>query len=317
MNKEDTIKLSYLTDVVHGDQTSQLARLFKIDRSNLVDLSKSMNPLAKDISELALNYVNVLRDYPNEEIATGCLAEAMEVRPQNIILTNGAAEAIALVAQIYPRGYFHGPEFSLYERYIETIDREQGKLWRSNPNNPTGLLAADDIKADIWDESFYQLSCGAWTRTQNDSDNVVIGSLTKLYNCPGLRIGYIMCKNEDIVSKIRSKKPYWSVNSLGVALIPELLKTTDLILWKKKIDDLKSRLVNKLNEMGYATSDSAAPYVFVYNGVDLLLPLAKRGIFVRSCKSFGLDKDIRIAVPTEENLALLLNTLEESNIQTL
>ncbi len=44
--------------------------------------------------------------------------------------------------------------------------------------------------ADVWDEAFYPLATGTWTR--GDEDAVVVGSLTKVFACPGLRLGYVL-----------------------------------------------------------------------------------------------------------------------------
>ncbi len=70
------------------------------------------------------------------------------------------------------------------------IPEERGPLWRSNPHNPGGLLAGDDEHAEVWDEAFYRPGHGRWTR--GDAGAVVVGSLTKLLACPGLRIGYVL-----------------------------------------------------------------------------------------------------------------------------
>jgi hypothetical protein len=82
------------------------------------------------------------------------------------------------------------PEFSLYARHLQALRREAGR-WQSNPNNPTGELAAPDAEAAVWDEAFWSLATGTWTRGDADRGAVVVGSLTKLFACPGLRVGYV------------------------------------------------------------------------------------------------------------------------------
>src|SRR5437870_4684726 len=103
--------------------------------------------------------------------------------PERIVLTNGGAEAIALVAAAHPKGWVDDPDFSLYARHLTSIEAGAPR-WRSNPHNPTGRLAPRDERADVWDESFYALATGCWTR--GDAGATVVASLTKLSACPGL-----------------------------------------------------------------------------------------------------------------------------------
>ncbi len=299
-----------MVNIDHGDATFGIAKLFSIDPNSVIDLAKSMNPFAEDIKTVVAKHLDDLKSYPNADYATGCLAETIGVSKNKVLITNGASEAIALVANAFPIGNFFEPEFSLYKMHLNKIDPKVGKLWRSNPNNPTGVLAEDYQTADVWDEAYYQLSTGMWTRKENGENSIVLGSLTKLYNCPGLRIGYIYCNNEDTINLLKRSIPKWSVNALGLAVIPELLSNTDLIKWNLWISELRGLLVDKLSELGYKTSNSDAPYVLVYNASNLLVPLGKRGIFIRSCKSFGLENDVRIAVPCESQIKSVLRSLE-------
>ena len=79
------------------------------------------------------------------------------------MLTNGGAEAIALVAAELGAGEVVDPEFSLYRRHLPTVAAGAGR-WRSNPSNPLGALAAADDVAAVWDEAFWPLATGTWTR---------------------------------------------------------------------------------------------------------------------------------------------------------
>ena len=63
-----------------------------------------------------------------------------------MLLTNGGAEAIALVAAELGRGWVDEPEFSLYRRHLPVLDPD-GPAFRSDPHNPTGALAAPDEHA--------------------------------------------------------------------------------------------------------------------------------------------------------------------------
>src|SRR5690606_27382019 len=159
--------------------------------------------------------------YPDDGPATAALAEAIGVDPGRVVLTNGGAEAIALVAGVLGAGWVDEPDFSLYRRHLPRLDPAAGR-WRSNPRNPTGELAGPGDGRDVvvWDEAFLPLATGTWTR----GEGVVVGSLTKLFACPGLRLGYVLDHGDGTVAaEVRRRRPEWSVNGLACAVLPQLL----------------------------------------------------------------------------------------------
>ena len=169
-------------------------------------------------------------------------------------------------------------------------------MWRSNPHNPTGLLAAASAVAGVWDEAFWPLATGTWTRGDAATGAVVLGSLTKLLACPGLRVGYVLAP-PDLVDRLARRQPRWSVNGLACAALPDLLATVDLATWSKETVRLREQLVAVLHRHGLAAAPSDANWVLVV-APDLRDELARQAILVRDCASFGLPGTVRIAVPT-------------------
>jgi histidinol-phosphate/aromatic aminotransferase/cobyric acid decarboxylase-like protein len=186
------------------------------------------------------------------------------------------------------------PEFSLHPR-------GDGPRWRSNPHNPTGVLAGASERAAVWDEAFYPLATGTWTR--GDSGAVVVGSLTKLLACPGLRVGYVLA-DADVIARLRARQPAWSVNALAATALPELLAGVDLPAWSAATAALRRGLVDVLGRHGLAARASDANWVLV-DAPGLREGLAPAGIVVRDCTSFGLPGTVRIAVPPPEGLERL------------
>ena len=89
---------------------------------------------------MVARHATSVRRYPDSSVARDALAAAMAVDPARVVLTNGGAEAIALVAAHLPVGNVESPDFSLYEKHLAQV-QPGAPLWRSNPNNPTGRLA--------------------------------------------------------------------------------------------------------------------------------------------------------------------------------
>lgn len=288
----------------HGGEGARLAASLGLDPAEVLDLSASLNPVAPDPAPIVAAHLDALRRYPDPAQANAALAQAMDVDPVLLVLTNGGSEAIALVAAETGKGRVDEPEFSLYRRYLDHID-PLGPRWRSNPHNPSGLLAAPDESAAVWDEAFWPLATGTWTRRDAErSGAIVLGSLTKLLACPGLRVGYVLCRDADTARRIRHRQPEWSLNGLAAAALPDLLGPVDLPAWAGQVAALRGRLAGVLRQAGYQPRPSDANWLLV-EAPDLRQHLATRAIAVRDCASFGLLGTVRIAVPDEAGLRRL------------
>ena len=276
-----------------------------VDPDDVLDLSASLNPCPPDVVALAARHLGSLRRYPDAADATAALAAAIGVDADRLVLTAGGAEAIALVADDRGTGHVEGPEFSLYERHL----RPGGGRWRSNPNNPLGTLAAPDDRAAVWDEAFWPLATGTWTRGDADRGAFVVGSLTKVFACPGLRVGYVVAPTPDASARLRRRQPLWSVSGLACALVPDLLDRADLPAWQVAATRLRADLATLLRHHGHTVAVADAPWVLVSPAADLRPRLAAHGILVRDCASFGLVDTVRIAVPDTAGLHRLAAAL--------
>lgn len=291
----------------HGGDGARLAEHLGIPAAEVLDLSASLNPVAPDPRGSVSRHLDAVGRYPDESAAVTALASRIGVDPALMVLTNGGAEAIAVVAQDMGRGWVEEPEFSLYRRHIPSLDPAAPR-WRSNPNNPTGLLAQESDAAGVWDEAFWPLATGTWTRGDAVTGSVVVGSLTKLLACPGLRAGYVLCPDPAMAQRFRDRRPRWSVNGLATAALPEMLESVDLPLWSKLVAGLRDELADLLRSKGFAPRPSDANWLLV-DAPDLRRQLAGRAILVRDCSSFGMPGTVRIAVPDAPGLERLAGAL--------
>jgi histidinol-phosphate/aromatic aminotransferase/cobyric acid decarboxylase-like protein len=228
------------------------------------------------------------------------MAACLGVDRDRLLLTNGGSEAIALLAaQI--GGQVSEPEFSL-------LPRGGRPVWRSNPNNPSGLLAPSDAVAEVWDESFWPLCTGTWTRGDAERGSWVIGSLTKLLACPGLRIGYLLAPDAAALTPLRARQPRWAVNGFVTEGLADLLATVDLAGWAAAIAVRRAELAALLRAAGIDAAPSDACWLLAH-APGLRERLAPRGVVVRDCTSFGLPGWVRIAVPDERGLDRLAAAL--------
>jgi len=285
----------------HGGDGRALARRLGLDPSDILDLSASLNPLAPDVGVLALRHLGELARYPDSDVATGALASVLGVEPERVLLTNGGAEAIALVAGQLGSGWVDEPAFSLYRRHLAQVEPGAPR-WVANPSSPMGELAPADATAAVFDEAFWPLATGTWTRRDFERGALVVGSLTKTFACPGLRLGYVV-GDEATIERLRSRQASWSVGSLATAVLPALLEQADLASWAKTLAGLRSELVRVLGRAGVSCRETEANWVLVdAEGPALRERLARRGVLIRDLSSFGLAGWARVAVPDARGL---------------
>jgi histidinol-phosphate/aromatic aminotransferase/cobyric acid decarboxylase-like protein len=289
----------------HGGDGARLAAALGIPVHSVLDLSMSVNPFAPDVAALVARHAESVGRYPDPQPATRVLARVLDVDPERIVLTNGGAEAIALVARVCPTGNVVEPDFSLYARHLATLDSSAPR-WRSNPHNPTGQLAPADTRAEVWDEAFYPLATGHWTR---GDAAIVVGSLTKVFACPGLRAGYVLAPDVGFARRVRDVQSEWAVNALACAVLPELLDLADLPRWASAIARQRARLVECLLGYGLTPAPSDANFVLIEHAPGLRSHCARSAVLVRDAGSFGLTDGVRVAVPDDRGLDRLVHAL--------
>ena len=292
----------------HGGDGMSIAAALGLDSGAILDLSASFNPVVPDPAEVVAKHLDGLHRYPDARVATHALASALGVAPERVLLTNGGAQAIALVAAALG-GTVAEPDFALYPRRAGPA----GPRWRSNPHNPTGRLATDDEHAGVWDEAFYPLATGCWTRGDANRGAVVVGSLTKVFACPGLRLGYVLAPDEQLIATLTERQPHWSVNGLATAALPGLLERADLPTWANAVAMLRTDLHALLDAHGLDPQPSDANFILVTSAEGLRARLATHGVVVRDCTSFGLPGCARIAVPDVDGLTRLAEALDRTS----
>ena len=186
-----------------------------------------------------------IRSYPEPEpyALAAELAQLQGVSPEEVCVTNGATEAIYLIAQAF-RGSHSAvwiPTFSEYAdacrlhkhrvegiSSLEKLTDGEGIFWLCNPNNPTGqtwdaatlrrLIVAYPRKLFVIDQSyalFTEKEVLSVAETVKLPNVLLLHSMTKCYAVPGLRLGAVTGSRE-LLSRIRACRMPWSVNALAV-----------------------------------------------------------------------------------------------------
>ncbi len=301
----------------HGGDGPAIATALGFDSDRMLDLSQTLNPFAPNITAIAAKHLDSLSVYPDPRAATRLLAEAMGIDPLRLLLTNGGSEAIGLVTAVVGGTVHSEPEFSLHPRTPAVADpsvdagngRAATAIWRSDPHSPSGRLADEHDDATVWDEAFFAMATGRWTAGRSAT---VVGSLTKTFACPGLRIGYVI---DDDVQRFAVHQPAWSVGSLALAVLPDLLARADLEVWAGQIAEARRATAAVFTERGYSVDQADAPWVLV-DGPQLRELLAPHGVLVRDCSSFGLPGIARVAVTDESGRQRLATALDSAALDS-
>jgi histidinol-phosphate aminotransferase len=197
-------------------------------------------------------------------------------------------------------------------------------VWLCNPNNPTGhYLEAGQLESLIEamprikflvDESYLDFVQNGLSLLRRCYPNlIVLRSMTKYYAMAGLRLGYLSCAESTMKLLLERRVP-WNVN--GAALIAGTAALSSMAYYRDSMEKLRQAnesLTQDLKRLGLQPRDSSTPFflVPVDNGKRTREQLLKKRILVRDCRSFGLERMVRISTQSEalnEQLLLALRT---------
>ncbi len=221
--------------------------------------------------------------------------------------------------------------FKINDDILKNINKTD-IVFLCNPNNPTGQItdsstvekiAAHCKKSDavlVVDECFLDFVENKEKYSIVDKihkyDNlIVLKAFTKIYAIPGIRLGYCMSSNKDLIQGLKSSGPPWNVSTIAQAAGIAALKEKEYV--KKSVEYVSRQreyLVRELHILNIKTYESHANYVFFKTGVpNLKQELLTKGILIRDCSNYkNLSGDYyRIAVKKEHENKLLIEKLKE------
>ena len=331
----------------HGDDIQQSTRVRMNFSSNVY---QALQPVGlKSYLQMRLDCID---HYPPAEPVEeqSILAKYLQVPNDTILLTNGATEAIYLVAAWLQkkfscrcRSIILIPTFSEYEdacrlaghevqcvSSLNDVPDDVSALWLCNPNNPTGsCIPVATLTAWVQrhpnayliiDQS-YEDFCLPPMLTPSEaacSSNIIqLHSMTKRFAIPGLRLGYIVASSS-IIRGLRSIKMPWSVNALALEACRWLLFNASSFDMQAFLDETQ-RFRSAINAIeGFEALPTQTHFFLVkcqhWDSLELKsLLLQKYGILIRSCHNFqGLDNSyIRLATQSQEENNFLVDCLQQ------
>lgn len=219
-------------------------------------------------------------------------------------------------------------DFLLDERFLKAVQPGIDLVFVCNPNNPTGLITqrgllerllerCEQVGARLCvDECFLDFLPEEPLLTvlpllEKHPNLLVLRAFTKLYAMAGIRLGYGVCSDPQLLSAMARTGQPWSVSTVAsVCGIAALGCREHVRRTLKAVPENRAYLKEQLERLGLRVLPGQANYLCFYTtDTKLGEKLEQQGVLIRDCRNYpGLCPGwFRIAVrPMEENQRLIV-----------
>ena len=220
--------------------------------------------------------------------------------------------------------------------FLDRLSDKQDLVILCNPNNPTGTaIARSDMRLILdackqhhtyvlTDETYVEFaddSVSSIPLCRDYNNIIVLRGTSKFFAAPGLRLGYAVCGNRDILSEIHQHKSPWMVGSLAEAAGRIMFADTDYI---RQTQELISRERSRLFAL-FDQSERFHPYMpcanfmlirildEVWNSHSMFEKAIRERMMIRDCSTFPFlnDRFIRICFMKPEDNTRLFRCLTQ------
>ncbi|WP_288261684.1 histidinol-phosphate transaminase [uncultured Prochlorococcus sp.] len=283
------------------------------------------------------------------------------INPENILPGNGASELITWAgyeASKFGKSCIPSPSFVDYERSLNCwnsnfihcelpknwnnifpqsfpLQPKGDVIWITNPHNPTGQLWSKNslekiikkYKLVICDEAFLSITPNGDKEsliplTKKYENLLVLRSLTKIFNIPGLRLGYVIGSSKKLKQWEINRDP-WPLNSFAIKAGMELLSNEKFYeQWIRQIHSWinieSERVYKQLSKIENIKVHNSSTNFFLIESKRSLSPnikyLENKGILIRECTSFRFldEKWARISLQNNTNNSFLCKEIQNS-----
>lgn len=214
------------------------------------------------------------------------------------------------------------------DHFTSKLDDSLDLLILCNPNNPTSsCISIDDMRKildvckehDIYvmvDETYIEFvddvaHTSAVPLTAYYNNIIILRGTSKFFAAPGLRLGYAITGNEDLLRNMNQRKNPWTINSLAVIAGELMFQDMDYIAATR---DLVLSERQRMYEL-FQASERFRPYKPTANFMllrimdddltsqDLFDRAIREGMMIRDCSTFPFlnDKFIRFCFMKPED----------------
>ena len=170
-------------------------------------------------------------------------------------------------------------DFAVTDAFINAVTPETDMVFLCQPNNPTGQVTPPALvekllhrcaacgAALVVDECFLDFlsdrdTLTAKTFLHEATNLIILKAFTKLYAMAGVRLGYALCSNADLLAKMQAAGQPWAVSSLAQAAgIAALQETAYADAVRALIADQRPKMAAGLRALGlYVSNESVGNF---------------------------------------------------------
>lgn len=232
-------------------------------RHLLLDFNERSVPVSEPIKRALIDYINDgrLQMYPSYGNVVERIAAYTQVRPEQLMITNGSDQGIDLIIRAACRegdeAIIPGPSFAMYKQValvenlaivepqytreggfpttevLQAISAKTRLICIANPNNPSGtVVSREDIisiaqaapdAVILVDECYFEY-CGVTVADLVDQyrNLVITRTFSKTWGLPSLRFGYVISAVDNILALLNVRGPY-DINQLAIVAVQAAL----------------------------------------------------------------------------------------------
>lgn len=207
-----------------------------------------------------------------------------------------------------------------------------------NPNNPTSsaitrkemraildICKQHDISV-IVDETYVEFAdnydnINAVPLTSYYNNIVILRGISKFFAAPGLRLGYAITGNQDLIKAVNTRQDPWTINSLAEVAGRIMFTDQEYIQKSKKlISDERARIVSALQEINdLKVYEPTANFVLLkilredITADNLFEAAIREKMMIRNCSTFPFldQKYVRFCFMMPEDNDRLLHCIKE------
>lgn len=193
--------------------------------------------------------------------------------------------------------------FELDDGFLDfALSCKPDAIFICNPNNPTGRIVPVRLLERLLelcrrcgarlflDECFLDLSDDRVSMKgflQNYPELFILKAFTKSYGMAGVRLGYCLSSDADLLASMSKTVQPWNVSMLAqVAGIAALREGSFLEETRKVVSVERVWLGKELESLGFQVCSSQANYLLFKGKPGLDEALRKRGIAIRNCDNY-------------------------------
>ncbi|WP_320178916.1 histidinol-phosphate transaminase [Roseovarius pacificus] len=232
-----------------------------------------------------------------------------------------------------------GEDFDpMIDNYIELVKKGPRIAFVTNPNNPSGRFLNDEELRKIFDAApkdtllvldeayiHYTETDGSMHLLKEYDNLIVLRTFSKAFGLAGLRIGFAISANPDLISPLLRIKPTWNMGQLQIiGGAAGVFDTEHVDRAVKTVSEMRKYVTGEMGKMNrFRMVPGSRANFFLAEILDpdldstiVFNELLKRGVIVKDGTDIGVgNRYLRVDLNQKRHMDRYLNALREIETQ--